>query len=740
MNLWTTASEATEQVNHRKLFASLRVEAVEYWPFLAEAENKSDFGNRMALISPELDRIVRSATKDGATYLTARAELEESFVRDFEVIASERFNTDNRGVRYVGKGRTPPKSFKDPVSCGSCGRTWDDAHTTSVTPAPSARCPFEYMRGHSSSKTAAEKCTVCGKPATKYVGGQEGYSASGHHVCDTHANHFSKSAEYHYVKPAGGGKYKIIQKGTGKTLSTHDSKEEAESAFRAMEMHMHGARDTSYNRPVECHYCGEKLTKGPGAHGSNGWTDKGGSKNCSGGHDPHVPWLDEGSPSREGSKREDAERDSAHMVGSVCRGCGEPKNKQDGKVVQRDLGSPEKWHKECYQMYNRRLKSNPSADKYHGASLHSTAADDTAVETYNRGDGEVRLDRNGFYGRCTAPNCGWVGETRHGKYEARGDVLKHLDLPDNTPSDGSPAANKSGARHTADGACSYCVDHVKEGDKCPQCGFSAREAFDSFQQRPDRDDWVLSSYHSATKKGDVRVAGKGAYVTDAHNSSVRIDVSAGTKATAEQGYQTFMGTSVYDWSVEGQSGDGWQLGGDWSDSKTGSKTSAHDPIAYTYEADIHCPECAEKRFGPGAHGTDREGNEVGAVAPWDETSPEGEHCGTCGKEIAPAYHAGSKTAETFGDQYYDPNGKPCSQCGRGMDSLSEFPGDRCISCHANSPEGRAMPTADELSRMWGGPGVVGAKKVYCPCGSCGKPCEVVGKIASRYECDECRGR
>jgi len=67
-------------------------------------------------------------------------------------------------------------------------------------------------------------------------------------------------------------------------------------------------------------------------------------------------------------------------------------------------------------------------------------------------------------------------------------------------------------------------------------------------------------------------------------------------------------------------------------------------------------------------------------------------------------NASRHTAENFGDQYYDPNGKPCSQCGRGMNSLSEFPGDRCISCHANSPEGRAMPTADELSRMWGGPG------------------------------------
>ena len=28
----------------------------------------------------------------------------------------------------------------------------------------------------------------------------------------------------------------------------------------------------------------------------------------------------------------------------------------------------------------------------------------------------------------------------------------------------------------------------------------------------------------------------------------------------------------------------------------------HDPIAYTYEADTHCPACAEQRFGRSARG------------------------------------------------------------------------------------------------------------------------------------------
>lgn len=32
----------------------------------------------------------------------------------------------------------------DPTTCGTCGRTWNDARSTALTPTPSARCPFEY--------------------------------------------------------------------------------------------------------------------------------------------------------------------------------------------------------------------------------------------------------------------------------------------------------------------------------------------------------------------------------------------------------------------------------------------------------------------------------------------------------------------------------------------------------------------------------------------------------------------
>lgn len=42
--------------------------------------------------------------------------------------------------RYDDDGR----EIVDVVTCGSCGRSWNDAASSSVTPAPSGRCPFEY--------------------------------------------------------------------------------------------------------------------------------------------------------------------------------------------------------------------------------------------------------------------------------------------------------------------------------------------------------------------------------------------------------------------------------------------------------------------------------------------------------------------------------------------------------------------------------------------------------------------
>lgn len=38
---------------------------------------------------------------------------------------------------------------EDRATCGHCGRSWDDGKVTSMTPAPSGRCPFESFHEYS---------------------------------------------------------------------------------------------------------------------------------------------------------------------------------------------------------------------------------------------------------------------------------------------------------------------------------------------------------------------------------------------------------------------------------------------------------------------------------------------------------------------------------------------------------------------------------------------------------------
>lgn len=58
-------------------------------------------------------------------------------------------------------------------------------------------------------------------------------------------------------------------------------------------------------------------------------------------------------------------------------------------------------------------------------------------------------------------------------------------------------------------------------------------------------------------------------------------------------------------------------------------------VAYTYEADIHCPNCAYDRFGDSLYNvtppfpTDREGNDIHAVYAGDEILLDHSTCGDC---------------------------------------------------------------------------------------------------------------
>jgi hypothetical protein len=46
---------------------------------------------------------------------------------------------DDHPVMVLG----PDDPATDRVTCGTCGRSWDDAIATAWTPAPGGRCPFE---------------------------------------------------------------------------------------------------------------------------------------------------------------------------------------------------------------------------------------------------------------------------------------------------------------------------------------------------------------------------------------------------------------------------------------------------------------------------------------------------------------------------------------------------------------------------------------------------------------------
>lgn len=59
---------------------------------------------------------------------------------------------------------------------------------------------------------------------------------------------------------------------------------------------------------------------------------------------------------------------------------------------------------------------------------------------------------------------------------------------------------------------------------------------------------------------------------------------------------------------------------------------AWDEIAYTYDADTHCPDCAEADEMTGEDAKDSEGNTVGVVFAdsMSNYSEDGLFCGDCG--------------------------------------------------------------------------------------------------------------
>lgn len=70
--------------------------------------------------------------------------------------ASDDVETSPGGyVHKNGVVELPPHHPRATV-CGTCGRGWDDAVSTALTPVPAARCPFEYEHAEYDSEYDSE--------------------------------------------------------------------------------------------------------------------------------------------------------------------------------------------------------------------------------------------------------------------------------------------------------------------------------------------------------------------------------------------------------------------------------------------------------------------------------------------------------------------------------------------------------------------------------------------------------
>jgi hypothetical protein len=56
---------------------------------------------------------------------------------------------------WAVKPLKPNQKAKSRATCGHCGLSWDDSISTSMTPTPSARCPFEAFHIHAAPKMSS---------------------------------------------------------------------------------------------------------------------------------------------------------------------------------------------------------------------------------------------------------------------------------------------------------------------------------------------------------------------------------------------------------------------------------------------------------------------------------------------------------------------------------------------------------------------------------------------------------
>jgi hypothetical protein len=102
-------------------------------------------------------RHLRAAYSAGRFHVEATCR-DSQPARNHDAPSARREFAKTQQVRAAARARhiTVPKTWpvqplragqkaKDRATCSTCGLSWDDGKSTSMTPAPSARCPFEFF-------------------------------------------------------------------------------------------------------------------------------------------------------------------------------------------------------------------------------------------------------------------------------------------------------------------------------------------------------------------------------------------------------------------------------------------------------------------------------------------------------------------------------------------------------------------------------------------------------------------
>lgn len=139
----------------------------------------------------------------------------------------------------------PTDPAKDRVTCGTCERSWDDSIPTSMTPAPSARCPFEefheddeveeFGEGREQQardyhlKAGTPWCLTCNKAAT--VACEKGHDVM-YGEMETTPGDASTAPRYDFVTITG--RFKVIDHHAGQQIATADDEESARLILRGL--------------------------------------------------------------------------------------------------------------------------------------------------------------------------------------------------------------------------------------------------------------------------------------------------------------------------------------------------------------------------------------------------------------------------------------------------------------------------------------------------------------------------